>query len=412
MYPVDLPRFVRLACAISVTILAVGCSTTEEQVREQIDILAANDVGSQAHDDAVEALTTIGRPAARQLVALLNPGLYRGVQYREFRDELERTLTGAAIVLGRIRHKAASASMKDRISVAYRDNERRAALRAVGELGFNPAAVTALEAQLKDADPVIRLLAAVALVKLEETAAGDTILHAVLSEDDNLATIAIAELEQANYHGVPLLVELRDDARRGAAVTAALGTVRDQLIAQLADDDPDIRQASASALGAVGDEEATRALLGLLEDPSNRVRFHAASSLVRLGNDNGADFLFVALADDDPILRLNAIKSLVRVQQLGGTVEARLLACLTQDDPALRSGAAQVLGQAKVHSALSALLALVGDDDPRVRWNTAIALGHLALPAGRDALDRLSADDDETVAYYAQWALTRLGAGS
>jgi HEAT repeat protein len=409
--PVDLRRRAGLLVVTAALLGVTGCSTTEEQVRAEIEVLAANDVGTDAHQGAVEALTAIGRPGARQLVALLNPGLYRGVSYREFRDERERTLTGAATVLGNIRHRAASGSMKDRISAAYRTSERHAALRAVGELGFNEAAVTALSNQLADEDAQIRLLAAVALAKLGEATAHDTIVRAVLSDDSELSDLALVELRNANYHGVPILVDLQATGQRTEAIARALSTVRDQLIDQLGADDPDVRQASAAALGAVGDAAALEPLRALLGDPSNLVRFHAASSMVRLGDDGGSAFLFDALGNPDPILRLNAIKSLVRVQQLAGGVEDRLLSCLTDQDPALRSGAAQILGQAGVQSALTPLLGLLDDDDAEVRWNAAIGLGHLAQPASREALQLLVDDPHETVAYYATWALDQLADG-
>ena len=413
--PVDVPAIARsfapTICCLVLGTLAVGCSTTEEQVRSQIEILAANDVGSERWNDAAGALTTIGRPAARQLVALLNPTLYRGADYRDFRDEIEKTTAGAATVLGNIGHKAASASMKDRITKVYRWTERFAALRAVGNLGFNEAAVTAIEKQLVDSTRVVRLLASVALVKLGENTARDTIVNAVVHGDEELAEMAIGELEQANYHGVPTLVALQNRGIREERLGRALHHVRDQLIDQLQDDDPEMRRPSAAALGAVGDAIAVGPLLDLLEDPSNLVRFHAATSLVRLGDDRGSEFLFQALADSDPILRLNAIKSLVRVQLLSGGVEDRLLGCLRDDNAALRSGAAQILGQARVHGALQALLSITGDTEAEVRWNAAIALGHLGAATSREALQQLTNDGDETVSYYAHWALQQLGAG-
>jgi HEAT repeat protein len=396
---------------LAISAFAVGCSTTEEQVRVQIEVLAANDIGTAQWNDAVAGLTAIGRPGARQLVALQAPANYRGVKYREFRDEVEKTRTGACTVLGRIRHKAASATTVACATVAFRPPERLAALRATGELGFVEATVTALGVQLKDVDPVVRLLAAVALVKIGEDTARDTIIQAVLHGDDELVQTAITELERANFQGVPILVELLASGVQKERLLQAMGLVRDELIGQLGDDDPQVRRSSAAALGAVGDPSAIEPLLGLLLDPSNLVRFHAASSLVRLGNERGSEFLFEALANDDPILRLNAIKSLVRVQQLAGGVEARLLRCLADDSPALRSGAAQILGQALVHSALDPLLVLTADGNAEVRWNTAIALGYLQAPKSRETLQRLVEDQDETVAYYAQWALQQLGAG-
>jgi HEAT repeat protein len=248
----------------------------------------------------------------------------------------------------------------------------------------------------------------VALVKLGEDTLRDTIVNAVVHGEQELAMMAVSELERANYHGVATLVALKAE---GQQLDQALSRVRDQLIEQLGEDDPEIRRASAAALGSIGDAQAIEPLLKLLPDASNLVRFHAASSLARLGHEQGIEFLFNALADVDPILRLNAIKSLVRVQRLAGGVEARLLACLTEERPALRSGAAQVLGQAGVHDALNPLLGLTDDEQAEVRWNAAIALGHLRADTSREALQKLTDDSNETVVYYAQWALQQLGAG-
>jgi len=396
---------------LTLSTLAIGCSTTEEQVRSEIEVLAASDIGTEGWNGAVERLTNIGRPGARQLVALLAAASYRGPGYRDFRDEVENTRAGAATVLGNIRHKAASAATAALITVAFRQTERFTALRATGELGFSEAVVTVLKVQLADVDPTVRLLTAVALVKMGEDTARDTIINAVLHGDDELVQTAIGELERANFHGVPILVDLLGHGVQQERLTHVMRLVRDELIGQIGDDDPQVRRSSAAALGAVGDPIAIEPLLGLLQDASNLVRFHAASSLVRLGSERGSEFLFVALADSDPILRLNAIKSLVRVQQVSGGVEGRLLTCLTQDSAGLRSGAAQILGQAMVHTAVDPLMALIDDSDAEVRWNVAIALGHLKAPASRGALQQLTGDQNETVAYYAQWALQQLGTG-
>ena len=390
-------------------LLLCACSTTEEQVRRQIEVTAANDVHSERWTAAVDELAAIGRPAARQLLALLDPALYRGVDYREFRDEIESTRTAAAVVLGRIRHQAASASMHARITTAYRYNERIACLRGVGDLGFTEAAVKALQAQLADDDPVIRMLAAVSLVKLGELAARDTITVAVVEGGDELAEMAITELEGANYHGVPVLVDLlaRQEHRR-ERLGRALEKVREQLVRQLEDDDPEVRRESAAGLGEIADPRVVEALVGTLSDPSNLVRFNAAAALVRLGDRRGTEFLFGALDDTDAVLRLNAIKSLVRLQQLSGQVEDRLLECLRSASPRLRSGAAQVLGRAEVAAAVEDLLSTADDADPEVRCNVAIALGHIGAPTSRATLEQLAGDTDETVAYYAGWALEQL----
>ncbi|MFH1567184.1 MAG: HEAT repeat domain-containing protein [Gemmatimonadota bacterium] len=390
-----------------------ACSTTEQQVEDQIALLAANKIGSAAWNGAVEHLVGIGRPSARQLMILLDPALYKGLRYTEFRDEMTRLRTAAAEVLGRIGHTAASASLDDRVTTAYEYPERVASIRAVGELGWFEAAATALEAQLKDADPTIRLYSAVALLKIEEQTGVDTIRSAVQSSDPELAELAIAEMEGANYFGVPLLVELRQQSGpRRERLGQAIQVVESSLLSQLGSDDPEVRRRSARALGTIGDPAMADRLYGLLGDSSNLVRFNAASSLSQLGDARGTDFLFEALRDQDPILRVNAVKSLIRVQLTSESVQGRLIEGLGGVDPLMRSGAAQVLGEACVTAAVDPLVGALADPVPEVRCNAVIALGHIGAPRTREAVQQLAGDPDQTVAYYAAWALNQFGAGS
>jgi len=400
--------------SLLLTAMLCACSTTEQQVQRQIEILAANEIGSDAWQGAVDDLVDIGRPSARQLLILLDPAQYRGAKYREFRDEITKTRTGAAVVLGRIAHKAASASVDDRITTAYRLPERKACIRALGELGWTEVAVTALKLQVADpANAPIRLLSAVALLKMQEQIAVDTIRAVVSGTNAELAELAATELEGANYFGVPLLVELsalpgpnQDRLRR------AMQTVRGQLTAQLGDDDPEMRGNSAAALGTIGDVKAVPALLELLTDASNLVRFNAASSLSQLDDPRGTEFLFHALRDTDPILRVNSIRSLVQVQLASAAVEERLITALGDGEPLMRSGAAQILGEAAVADAVDELMAAVDDAVSEVRCNAVIALGRIRAQESRPILEKLVDDDDVTVAYYAEWALSQFGEGT
>ena len=128
-----------------------------------------------------------------------------------------------------------------------------------------------------------------------------------------------------------------------------------------------------------------------------------------MGRSRGIEFLFEALRNTDSILRANAVKFLTNVQQQSGAVEAQLIAALSDEDPLARAGAAQVLGQARVQSALSALLAATMDEVADVRTNAAIALGHIGGDQSRAQLEKLRHDSDATVSYYAEWALGQLG---
>ncbi len=387
-----------------------ACSTTEEQVVELLEQLAANPVDSPAYQQSIDDLAAIGRPAARQLIARLNPDLYVGENYREFRDEQEKLRIGCALALGHIKPRGATAALKDRITAAYTDRERIACLWAMGEVGYVQAGVDAAKVQLDDEDPIIRIHAAIALLKMDDELGISEIEAALASSDPALAQAALQGLEESGYFGVSLLVEL--SSRAGPhqdALRSVIAKVKDQLVIQLEAEEPSRRQRAAQALGYIGDEGTAAALADLLEDSSNQVRFSTAAALATMGRNQGIEFLFAALRNTDSILRTNAVKFLTNVQQRSGAVEAQLIAALSSEDPLARAGAAQVLGQARVQSALSALLAATMDEVADVRANAALALGQIGGDQGRAQLEKLRHDSNATVSYYAEWALGQLG---
>ena len=397
-----------LPCLLLVGLTA--CSTTEEQVVELLEQMAANPVDSPAYQQSIDELAAIGRPAARQLIARLNPDLYLGENYREFRDEQEKLRIGCARVLGRIKPRGATAALKDRITTAYTDRERIACLWAMGQAGYVQAGVDAAKAQLGDSDPIIRIHAAIALLKMDDDRGTSEIEAALASSDSERTQTALQGLEESGYFGVPLLVELRDrPGPHQAALRSVIAKVKDQLVAQLEDEAPVHRQRAAQALGYIGDESTSPALADLLADPSNQVRFSTAAALATMGRSQGIEFLFEALRNTDAILRANAVKFLTDVQRQSGAVESQLIAALRAEDSLARAGAAQVLGQARVQSAFTALLATTLDEVADVRANAAIALGHIGGDQSRAQLEKLRRDSDSTVSYYAEWALGQLG---
>jgi HEAT repeat protein len=389
-----------------------ACSTTDQQVDELIERLAANEIDSPAWQQAVDELSEIGRPAARQLIAHLNPDLYIGEMFREYRAEQEQIRTGSARALGRIKPRGASAALKDRIVVGYTDAERIACIWAVGEIGFDQAALDALKVQLLATDPAIRLHAAVAIVKMDEEDGAPQIRAAVSGADEGLAAIVLAGLAECNYFGVPLLAELASTpGPHQNALLEVQSRIREILVRQLRAEEPVQRQRSARALGRIGDATAREPLLRLLDDSSNLVRFNAAAALATMSDSRGIEFLFAALKNQDPILRTNAVTFLTQVQRGSGSVQQQLIAALQAADPLSRAGAAQVLGQAGVAPAVEALVTATGDQVPEVRCAAAVALGRIRATAGRPRLEALLQDENETVAYYAEWALAQLGQG-
>ena len=398
-----------LALGLLALLSLAACSTTEQQVDNLIEQLAATPIDSDPWKMAVEGLAALGRPAGRQLIAHIDPDFYKGENYREYRDEIEKIRTGCAQVLGRIKHRAATATLKDRITTAYRLPERLACIWAVGELGQDQAAMDALKVQVRDPNPQIRLCSAIALIKMNDSTAVQEIIDAIQGEDRGLAQMARRELEGTNYFGVPFLVKLvQQPGPQQSQIQAVQERIKQCLIEQLKDEDPDIRLHSARALGTIGDPGVAGELVALLKDANNLVRFNAAASLAEMSQSSGIEFLFSALVDEDPILRVHAVTFLTQVQRTSRTVETQLLAALQHDNPLARSGAAQVLGQAQVGMAVPSLIEAAQDPVPAVRWNAIIALGYIRAPQSRPQLESLLEDSDPTVTYYAAWALQQL----
>ena len=291
-----------------------ACSTTEQQVEGLIEQLAANEIASPAWNQAVDELIVIGRPAARQLIAHIGAGHYTGENYREYRDEIEKIRTGSARALGKIKPRAASAALVGTISSSFTDNERLAAIRAVGEIGFNQASVDAMKKELdkdpaEDEAPNIRLELAIALVKMDEARIASKVRAYIDDGTPELANLALEGLEGANYFGVPLLVDIATlEGPHQARAKTILENVKVQLLKQLDHEDPELRGHSARALGKINAPDVRDNLIALLEDESNAVCFKAATSLADMSQSEGINFLFSALEDQDPSLRANAVK--------------------------------------------------------------------------------------------------------
>ena len=408
---------IRLCCA---AFFVSGCSTTEQEVETLIEQLAANEIESPAWNRAVDQLIEIGRPAARQLIAHVPAAFYVGGHYREHRREIEKIRVGCARALGHIKPRAASAPLVATATEAFSNAERLAGIWAVGEIGFEQATVTALLKELdktietslgglEPKDPTIRLRTVVALAKMGEEDSEGEIGAALASSNPALKEAALSELAGAGHFGVPILVELaKRETSDKAKLLAILDQVKQRLRVQLNDEDPVVRADAARGLGWIGDVDVRGLLVERLGDPSNQVRFNAATSLSEMGISEGIEFLFDALESVDPILRANAVKFLVEVQRNSDVVEERLLATLSHENALARSGSAEVLGQAKVESAIEALLGTTRDADANVRCNAIIALGVIHSASSRSRLTELLDDPNETVAYYAAWALSEL----
>ena len=206
--------------------------------------------------------------------------------------------------MGRIKPRGATAKLKERITVAYTDEERIACIWAIGEIGFVQAGVDGLKAQLKnDKNPIIRLHSAIGLLKMDDDTGYDEIIGVLAHTDAALTKIAIDGLTEAGHFGVPLLSQLlTQEGPNQAKLRQTADQVNSALVAQLDAEDPELRRRAALALGQIGQATAADALQNRLADPSNQVRFSAAAALASMGQEGGINFLFAAMRDVDPIL--------------------------------------------------------------------------------------------------------------
>jgi HEAT repeat protein len=149
------------------------------------------------------------------------------------------------------------------------------------------------------------------------------------------------------------------------------------LSAMLLRADPAMASVAAEALGRIGSQDATQALLTALADAQMTTRRHTALSALE--------------AMGEP--------AVIPLQQM----------LASSPDAAARGNAAEALGWIGSPSATAALVQALKDSDSAVRARTAWALGELAAPQARAALERAQASDSSlAVRQAADQALTQI----
>jgi HEAT repeat protein/beta-lactamase regulating signal transducer with metallopeptidase domain len=181
------------------------------------------------------------------------------------------------------------------------------------------------------------------------------------SPEMNVADIdgAMAALEQFNGNAV----------REDTAVVRAL-------IARLRDEDAEVRQAAAHALGRIGDRMAITPLVNTLDDPEIEV---VSAALDALGNfDRGVPAA--------PVRRL-----------------------LSSSNADIRHSALHILGHLKDRESIAAIARLVSDQDANVRQTAIQALSEIGDPSSAAAIAGAISDVDADVRESALEALSELG---
>jgi HEAT repeat protein len=168
--------------------------------------------------------------------------------------------------------------------------------------------------------------------------------------------------------------------RHGAGVV-------DLLIDQLRVEDLDTRQAAAVALGRIGDDRATGALIDALRDPELAVA--AAGALAQVGDRAAFDSLLELLGSQDAATRQAAIAALNSIGH--EEMPERIADMLDDPDPLIRESALRVSGYFGYRECLERVLRCSRDENEMVRRAAIESLVFFddarVLPAIVDALD-------------------------
>jgi len=236
--------------------------------------------------------------------------------------------------------------------------------------------------------------------------------HLADPEPGTRAAIAAALGRIGSARALPPLLELLRDmvVEVRLAAARALGEFRspkalDALLDEMADEDPLVRAAVVEALGRIDSQKSVDTLSrACAEDPDPNVR-EAALAAFRRVSAGAVTPLIHALSGSDLNERLRAFNQLL---DQGKASVLPLTDLLTNEEPTVRTAAAEVLGALGDAAALDSLVRALDDDDDRVRLLATTALGRIKHARSAQALARLLEDQDNKVAAAAANGLENL----
>jgi HEAT repeat protein len=218
---------------------------------------------------------------------------------------------------------------------------------------------------------------------------------------------------------VPILGQLLEDPNADVRRTAALSLGKiahpngiPPLINTLRDEDPQVREYSAWALGQMGPDLSDEAVFGLINalgDDVPAVKHAVASALGQVEPEaDRVQLLKEVLA----ISEVETRKAVIQVLTDFDTPSAYevILPALKDPDPRVRQSAVSGLGELADRRAVPLLRKkLLKDSDEGVRTEAAFRLGKLGDSADISSLKKaMKSDPASTVKIWAQWALEQI----
>ncbi|MFL5537721.1 MAG: HEAT repeat domain-containing protein [Longimicrobiaceae bacterium] len=411
----------QLACALHwfnpLSWVALGQLRAEAEKCCDDWVLRAGTRASTYADHLLEMVRIIGRarvPAALalpmaqrstfegRLLAILEPGVDRNLV--QGRQALLTTagLAALVLVLGAMRPADASARAAEPIHGNASIGRTEASFESPAvrmDADAERTAAAGKETPIVDAGVLAKLPARVsAAVAAVANASGAAETREARGTAVTALVGAVRDVNvEVRQNAVRSLAALKEDPRSVQALIQALRT----------DQDANVRNTAAWALGQIEDRAAVPALLeAMAGDRSVEVRRTAAWALGQIEDPAAVDGLVRAMRDADADVRHTAIWALGQLESPRAV--PGLIGALRDDDVEVRRQAAWALGQIESKEAVPALVAAMRDADREVRSTAIWALGQIEAPEAVPGLSTALHDGDADVRKQAVWALGQI----
>jgi HEAT repeat protein/beta-lactamase regulating signal transducer with metallopeptidase domain len=236
-----------------------------------------------------------------------------------------------------------------------------------------------------------------------DTAVVRALMERLKDEDADVREAAAQALGRiANPMAIPELVKALDDPQprvQEAALDALSeferGVPEAPVQRMLASTDADMRQRAVQILMSMRARGALPAITALVSDAEAGVRQSAIQAIQEMGNPSAASAVMPALGDRDADVRQAGVQALM---QLGGTIPDAALDKLLQDSDAdVRQATVQYIGERRVTTKTTQLIRLLDDPSGDVREAAAEALTEARTPESHAALRRALTNADADV---------------
>jgi HEAT repeat protein/beta-lactamase regulating signal transducer with metallopeptidase domain len=167
------------------------------------------------------------------------------------------------------------------------------------------------------------------------------------------------------------------------------------LIERLRDDDAEVRQAAAYALGRIGDPMAIPELVKALDDPQPRVQEAALDALSEFERGVPVAPVQRMLASNNADMRQHAVYILMNMHAMASL--PAISGLVSDPDADVRQSAIEAIQEMGSPSAAGTVLPALGDRDADVRQAAVYALAQLGGSIPEAALDKLLQDSSEDV---------------